>query len=161
MASLLSKFRIDYSDLKVIPNITKKPQESTKQFFDSLIVDFTKDKEGEEDSGNLNLNTCSQVGFLWVFCVISAPISESELLAMKDKTNRHLRLRELLLENSSEANLIVMYEFHLKIYVFDNFTKKKNQFESVSMCEWRSTGRFYIVFVGNSLFWGLRYKKTI
>lgn len=51
MASLLSKFRIDYSDLKVIPNITKKPQESTKQFFDSLIVDFTKDKEGEEDSG--------------------------------------------------------------------------------------------------------------
>jgi solute carrier family 12 (sodium/potassium/chloride transporter), member 2 len=40
--------------------------------------------------------------------VISAPISESELLAMKDKTNRHLRLRELLLENSSEANLIVM-----------------------------------------------------
>jgi len=53
MASLLSKFRIDYSDLKVIPNITKKPQESTKQFFDSLITDFTKDKEGEEDSGGL------------------------------------------------------------------------------------------------------------
>ncbi|XP_059486836.1 solute carrier family 12 member 1 [Neocloeon triangulifer] len=87
MASLLSKFRIDYSDLKIIPNVTKKPQESTKQFFDSLISDLTKDKEGEEDS---------------------APISESELLAMKDKTNRHLRLRELLMENSKEANLVVM-----------------------------------------------------
>ena len=35
-------------------------------------------------------------------------IKDSELLAMKDKTNRHLRLRELLLENSMEANLIVM-----------------------------------------------------
>lgn len=51
MASLLSKFRIDYSDLKVIPDITRKPQESTKQFFDSLIGEFTRDKEGEEDSG--------------------------------------------------------------------------------------------------------------
>lgn len=35
-------------------------------------------------------------------------IKESELTAMKEKTNRHLRLRELLLENSQEANLIVM-----------------------------------------------------
>ncbi|XP_065334078.1 bumetanide-sensitive sodium-(potassium)-chloride cotransporter isoform X1 [Cloeon dipterum] len=87
MASLLSKFRIDYSDLKIIPNITKKPQESTKKLFDEFIKDFTKDKDGVEDS---------------------APISESELLAMKDKTNRHLRLRELLLENSNEANLVVM-----------------------------------------------------
>jgi len=29
-------------------------------------------------------------------------------MAMKEKTNRHLRLRELLLENSMEANLVVM-----------------------------------------------------
>jgi solute carrier family 12 sodium/potassium/chloride transporter 2 len=51
MASLLSKFRIDYSDLKVIPDITRKPQESSKQFFDSLIGEFTRDRDGEEDSG--------------------------------------------------------------------------------------------------------------
>lgn len=37
MASLLSKFRIDYSDLKVIPDITKKPQDSTISYFQSLI----------------------------------------------------------------------------------------------------------------------------
>lgn len=35
-------------------------------------------------------------------------IKESDLAAMKEKTNRQLRLRELLLENSQEANLIVM-----------------------------------------------------
>jgi len=35
-------------------------------------------------------------------------IKDSELMAMKEKTNRHLRLRELLLENSMEANLVVM-----------------------------------------------------
>jgi solute carrier family 12 sodium/potassium/chloride transporter 2 len=51
MASLLSKFRIDYSDLKVIPDITKRPQESTKQFFDGLIGEFTQSKDGDEDNG--------------------------------------------------------------------------------------------------------------
>ena len=46
MASLLSKFRIDYSDLQLIPDITKKPQESSTQFFNELIKDFlVLDKE--------------------------------------------------------------------------------------------------------------------
>lgn len=40
MASLLSKFRIDYSALKVIPDISKPAQTSTKTFFDTLIADF-------------------------------------------------------------------------------------------------------------------------
>ncbi|KAJ8938796.1 hypothetical protein NQ314_011332 [Rhamnusium bicolor] len=35
-------------------------------------------------------------------------VSETELLAVQDKTNRHLRLRELLLEHSSEANMVVV-----------------------------------------------------
>ena len=33
---------------------------------------------------------------------------ESELKALREKTNRHLRLRELLLDHSRMANLIVM-----------------------------------------------------
>jgi hypothetical protein len=48
MASLLAKFRIDYSDLKVIPDITKKPRESTVSFFESLISEF-KQIEGTTD----------------------------------------------------------------------------------------------------------------
>lgn len=40
--------------------------------------------------------------------LVLAGITEAELLAVKDKTNRHLRLRELLLEHSNEANLVVM-----------------------------------------------------
>lgn len=35
-------------------------------------------------------------------------ITESELLATKEKTRRHLRLRELLLEYSMDSSLIVM-----------------------------------------------------
>lgn len=88
MASLLAKFRIDYSALKVIPDISKPAQESTKSFFDSLIANFqdADDQKSTDDD----------------------VIKDSELIAMKEKTNRHLRLRELLLENSMEANLVVM-----------------------------------------------------
>lgn len=90
MASLLAKFRIDYSDLKVIPDITKKPQESTVSFFESLISDFKIPETASDGSGD------------------GISISEAEILANADKTNRHLRLRELVLENSMEANLVVM-----------------------------------------------------
>lgn len=41
-------------------------------------------------------------------CLVLVVISDAELLAVKEKTNRHLRLRELLLQHSHEANLVVM-----------------------------------------------------
>lgn len=51
MASLLAKFRIDYSDLQVVPDITNKPLECTQQFFESLIADFRKpDSEDNADT---------------------------------------------------------------------------------------------------------------
>lgn len=40
LAALLSKFRIDYSDVIVIPDITKKAKEETKKEFESLISGF-------------------------------------------------------------------------------------------------------------------------
>lgn len=50
MASLLSKFRIDYSDLKVIPDITKSPQEETVKSFETLIKEL-KVPDEDEDGG--------------------------------------------------------------------------------------------------------------
>ena len=41
------------------------------------------------------------------FCEI-VQVTDAELLAVKDKTHRHLRLRELLYEHSIDANMIVM-----------------------------------------------------
>lgn len=42
MASLLAKFRIDYSDLQLLPDvISKKPQDSTTNFFNELVKEFT------------------------------------------------------------------------------------------------------------------------
>lgn len=89
MASLLAKFRIDYSDLQLLPDITKKPQETTVQFFQDLIKNHVKnDFNGDENDIN--------------------SITEADLIAVQDKTNRHLRLREYLLEKSSESDLVVM-----------------------------------------------------
>lgn len=60
MASLLAKFRIDYSDLQLIPDITKKAQESTVQFFNELIKDFVESEttataNDEAESGKRTL----------------------------------------------------------------------------------------------------------
>lgn len=53
MASLLAKFRIDYSDLTVIPDITKKPQEKTISFFEELIRDHKISEEENSDGASL------------------------------------------------------------------------------------------------------------
>lgn len=46
MAAMLSKFRIDYSDVIVITDITEKPSENTRRYFESLTQQFVR---GEED----------------------------------------------------------------------------------------------------------------
>ncbi|XP_068149884.1 bumetanide-sensitive sodium-(potassium)-chloride cotransporter isoform X2 [Drosophila tropicalis] len=98
MASLLSKFRIDYSDLTLIPDITKKPLETSTQFFNELIKDFVvNDKEGENGhSSKATLNDDD------------AFISDDDLVAVQDKTNRYLRLREYLQEQSTKSDMVVM-----------------------------------------------------
>ncbi|KAG1669087.1 Solute carrier family 12 member 2 [Nymphon striatum] len=88
MAALLSKFRIDYSDVIVCPDVNKKPQESSIREFNTLISKW------RVDENEVEVGPCS--------------ISESEMLSLTDKTNRHLRLREMLLQHSKSANMIVM-----------------------------------------------------
>lgn len=48
MASLLAKFRIDYTDLQLIPDITAKPKQSTTEFFSSLIEEFRSNDDCPE-----------------------------------------------------------------------------------------------------------------
>jgi solute carrier family 12 sodium/potassium/chloride transporter 2 len=85
MAALLSKFRIDYSDVIVIPDITKKAEDKTKKEFEALIADF---KSNSNDDGT--------------------SITEVELIAMREKTNRHLRLRELMQLHSKDSTFVVV-----------------------------------------------------
>lgn len=88
LASLLSKFRIAYSDLIIVTDVMKKAEDGTRQLFDGIIKEYRKNNENNIDDEMI--------------------IDESELKAMREKTNRHLRLRELLLDHSRMANLIVM-----------------------------------------------------
>ncbi|XP_021952830.1 solute carrier family 12 member 3 [Folsomia candida] len=85
MAALLSKFRIDYSDVIVIPDITKKAEDKTKREFESVIAEFKSDDNQDGTS-----------------------ITESELMSHREKTNRHLRLRELLQLHSKDSTFVVM-----------------------------------------------------
>ncbi|XP_052742375.1 bumetanide-sensitive sodium-(potassium)-chloride cotransporter isoform X2 [Bicyclus anynana] len=84
MASLLSKFRIDYSALKMIPDITKKPRDATLAYFDQLIAPFRTPDDTNDNMG----------------------ITEADLLAARERTNRYLRVRELINEHSSGARLV-------------------------------------------------------
>ncbi|KAL1488426.1 hypothetical protein ABEB36_014899 [Hypothenemus hampei] len=92
MASLLAKFRIEYSDLQIVPDIMKPASDATQNFFQNLIADFKVPKNVEEcDMENTNIT-----------------VTDSELMAIKDKSNRYMRLRELLLEYSFDAEMVVV-----------------------------------------------------
>lgn len=59
MASLLAKFRIDYSDLELLTDITKKADESTYYYFKDLIRNFTsKEKELCDNPNDCKLIFC-------------------------------------------------------------------------------------------------------
>lgn len=49
LAALLSKFRIDYSDLIVIPDIAKKAKEETRNEFESFIQNFREKEDGDSE----------------------------------------------------------------------------------------------------------------
>ena len=63
MAAMLSKFRIDYSDVIVITDITKKPADSTRAYFDSLTKQFMKN-EGGQGNNDFRLEILKKLAFL-------------------------------------------------------------------------------------------------
>lgn len=60
MAALLSRFRIEYSDVFVIPDLAKKPQQATIQEFEAFIAPFrappdsamAEEGKPDEETGN-------------------------------------------------------------------------------------------------------------
>ncbi|KAJ9588114.1 hypothetical protein L9F63_018505, partial [Diploptera punctata] len=86
MASLLSKFRIDYQSLTMVTGITEKPQPNTVDFFNEVLEGFREENSADPD-----------------MCV-----TDVELGGLQGKTDRQLRLRELLLTNSRDSKLVVM-----------------------------------------------------
>lgn len=76
MASMLTRFRIEFADVTAVPGVTQKAKPETKAQFDAMI---------------------DGVG-----------IDETELQKEREKTNRHLRLAEMLRQYSKDAEMIMM-----------------------------------------------------
>ena len=93
LASMLSRFRIEYADVTAVPDVTKKADAATKAEFDAMIagVGFKEEElQSEREKTNRyidyflinNLSKCSYF--------------------------RHLRLTEMLRQYSKDSEMIVM-----------------------------------------------------
>ncbi|MEE6459730.1 hypothetical protein FKM82_000719 [Ascaphus truei] len=97
MATLLSKFRIDFSDIVVLGDINTKPKKENVAAFDEMIEPFRlREDEKEQDVADKMKEEEP-----W-------RITDNEIELYKAKTHRQIRLNELLKEHSSTANVIVM-----------------------------------------------------
>ncbi|XP_046870972.1 solute carrier family 12 member 2 [Hypomesus transpacificus] len=97
MATLLSKFRIDFSDITVLGDINTKPAKENVTTFEEMIEPFRLKEDDMEQEAAERLKNSEP----W-------RITDNELELYRAKTNRQVRLNELLKEHSSTANLIVM-----------------------------------------------------
>ncbi|XP_028274253.1 solute carrier family 12 member 2 isoform X2 [Parambassis ranga] len=97
MATLLSKFRIDFSDITVLGDINTKPKKEHVAAFEEMIEPYRLREDDMEQEAAERLKNSEP----W-------RITDNELELYRAKTNRQIRLNELLQEHSSTANLIVM-----------------------------------------------------
>lgn len=97
MATLLSKFRIDFSDITVLGDINTKPKSEGLTEFAEMIEPYKLREDDMEQEAAEKLKSEEP----W-------RITDNELELYKAKGNRQIRLNELLKEHSSTANLIVM-----------------------------------------------------
>uniref|UniRef100_A0A8C5PIT1 Solute carrier family 12 member 2 n=1 Tax=Leptobrachium leishanense TaxID=445787 RepID=A0A8C5PIT1_9ANUR len=97
MATLLSKFRIDFSDIMVLGDINTKPKKENVAAFEEMIEPFRL----HEDEKEQDIADRMKEEEPW-------RITDNELELYKTKTHRQIRLNELLKEHSSTANVIVM-----------------------------------------------------
>ena len=106
MQELLEKFRIEFQDVIVLNDATKAPAKLTKDAFTDMITIpvranhkiSTSSQESTTSVANSEISTES----------IESILSETELKMHAEKTNFHLRIGEIVRQNSSNADLIVM-----------------------------------------------------
>uniref|UniRef100_A0A3B3YCR9 Solute carrier family 12 member 2 n=1 Tax=Poecilia mexicana TaxID=48701 RepID=A0A3B3YCR9_9TELE len=94
MATLLSRFRIDFSDINVLGDINVKPKKHNKLSFKELIEPYRLKEDDMEQEAAERLKAQEP----W-------RITDNELELYKAKTNRQIRLNELLKEHSSSLPL--------------------------------------------------------
>ncbi|XP_068128614.1 solute carrier family 12 member 1 [Hyperolius riggenbachi] len=97
MASLLSKFRIQFADIYVVADINTKPSKESWKFFEEMIEPYRLHESAKDVSTAEKIRRENP----W-------KITDSELEMFKEKSYRQVRINELLQEHSRSANLIVL-----------------------------------------------------
>lgn len=59
MAEIMAKFRIKYTSLKMVDDISIAPRQDTQNFFDKLISDFQRNDPS--DNSGLNIYHCNKM----------------------------------------------------------------------------------------------------
>lgn len=108
MANLLSKLRIEYASLTMLQGVTDKPKDETISLHKKVLDGFMEGQNAD--------------------CFVSN-IEYTQLL---EKTHRQLRLREMLVEHSSDASMIVM-SLPMPRQVMEYFILKLN-FVLIKIC---------------------------
>jgi hypothetical protein len=90
MTALLQKFRINISEVIMITDLNQQPSSETVTEFEKLIEPF---------------RISASDGFAGKSPTF---VTDTELTLLQDRTNRHLRTRELLMKHSRDSNLVVV-----------------------------------------------------
>lgn len=64
MAEIMNKFRIKYTCLRMVDDISVQPREETKKFFDDLISDFRTDNDSDNVNGDWSMSHF-YLKFIW------------------------------------------------------------------------------------------------
>ncbi|XP_075289690.1 solute carrier family 12 member 3 isoform X2 [Opisthocomus hoazin] len=97
IVSLLSKFRLGFHEVHILPDINQKPQPEHIKRFDDLITPFRLN-DGFKDEAAVNE---MRQGCPW-------KISDEEVHKNRAKSLRQVRLNEILLDYSQDAALIAI-----------------------------------------------------
>ncbi|XP_039996550.1 solute carrier family 12 member 10, tandem duplicate 1 isoform X2 [Xiphias gladius] len=97
MIALLKRFRLDFNDVIVMTDSEKRPQAKNLSRFVDSVAPFRLHDEQQEDISHEDLRQ-------------SAPwnISDKEFEAFKPKTERIVRLNEIIRRNSQHAALVIV-----------------------------------------------------
>ncbi|XP_054848986.1 solute carrier family 12 member 3-like [Eublepharis macularius] len=94
---LLSKFRLGFNEVVVLPEIMWKPEETSIKEFEDLIAPFrlNEGQRGQEAVEGMRKDAPWKV-------------TDEDLRVYKRKTEQHIRLHEILQDHSRNAALVVM-----------------------------------------------------
>jgi solute carrier family 12 sodium/potassium/chloride transporter 2 len=105
MATLLAKFRIEFEDVILLTDVTKRPSKQTKDDFSQIIKIRNKPVTSLSTSSLESMASDCHGGSMNNVPVF---ISEMEMTKNMDKTNFHLRIAEIVRENSDQSALVLM-----------------------------------------------------